>query len=422
MHVFVTGAGGMIGRATVRHLSAQGHTVVALVRRPRDITFGHPNIRWVLGDVRNPSILQDGMKNCDAVVHLAARKSDEPDSRAINVEGTRNMLQAANEAKIKHVIQISTISTKFKDRGTYGQTKSEADEWVMKSPLDTTILKLSVVYADLDSGIFGSLARYAKLPFVPLVGPGLSTSRPIYVDDVAIAIEKIVRDPSRGHKVYELGGPEIVTLNELTEKIAQEVRHGHARILHIPLWLGFVIARIFSILPKAPITRSNIVGMNAMATVATEAFYKRYQYKARTIEQGLAHIRQQSAAMKTEAYAIMRYISGGQTSDFYVDLYRKALARHLAQKESERPAVSSMVLGALDAITKFTAPRGTLRTKLAIAAAIYETSPMSADMVLPQKRSLVAVVFTAVRGGISSVFKLLLGSVLRFTAIYADHT
>jgi nucleoside-diphosphate-sugar epimerase len=410
MNAFVTGAGGLIGRAVVEQLLKSGHSVTALIRSSRDITYAHSSLRWVLGDIRDPKLLE-WMTGSDYVVHLAARTADEADSEEVNVGGTKNVVGSAEKCAVKGIVHISTISTKFKSRGTYGETKLQADSSIQMSKIPAVILRISVVYGDLSSGIFGSLARYARLPFVPLVGPGEATSRPIHVEDVAEAIEKVISRRMTGHTMYELGGPDVVTLNELTRAISWEIKGQKARIVHLPLPLGFFLARIFSFMPKPPITRSNIVGMNEIASVDIEKFCKTYEFKPRSLADGLRAIRKNACTSDDEAKAIMSYVSSGKTSDHYVSLYKKALEKHGLESEKLDPKIftSTHKLRGLDLLTRFTDSNGSFRKKLAIASAIYEASPLSADALLPRERSMVSIGGALMIAGIKTLVAAIVG-------------
>jgi nucleoside-diphosphate-sugar epimerase len=417
MKVFVTGANGLIGASVVPQLLETGHEVVALVRNSSGISRGHHALHWVIGDIRDEKTLVENIRGCDVVVHLAAKKADEQDSRSVNVEGTRNVVHAAQKAQCLGLIHISTISTKFKVRGTYGATKAEADEIVRSAVIPHVILKLSVVYADTKTGIVGSLARYTGLPFVPLFGPGTAVYRPVYVEDVSRAIQAVLARPFPAQKEFEVGGPQEVSLNEVTEIIAQEVHGRDPRIIHFPVWLGLLAARIFSFLPRAPITRSNIVGMNEIAPVDTREFVETYGWHPMTLAQGLRSALAKERARDRESVAIMHYVARRPVSDYYVSFFERALEKHGLPLDSVLPR-NHFLLGGLDALSALIRKDTTLRRKLILAAAIYEASPLSADDVLPKGRPIIAAFFVLMKNTATFAVKILIGLFLRFTKTY----
>ncbi len=117
--VFLTGATGFIGTHVVRRLSATAHQVVCFVRKNSDIgALKQLDVRLAVGDLMDRNSLGEGMKDCDWVIDLANVYSFwVPDMRvytAVNIEGTRNVLECALQAGVAKVIHVSTC-------GIYGK-------------------------------------------------------------------------------------------------------------------------------------------------------------------------------------------------------------------------------------------------------------------------------------------------------------
>lgn len=116
MKVFVTGASGYIGSHLVRQLAAEGHDVIALVRDVKAFSgSGSHGLKIIRGDISDPDSLKFGMEGCSWVFHLAAyAKPTSTDSNVpykVNVEGTINVLRAAEAAGVKRVVVTSTGGT-----------------------------------------------------------------------------------------------------------------------------------------------------------------------------------------------------------------------------------------------------------------------------------------------------------------------
>src|SRR4051812_23089841 len=114
MNCFVTGGSGFIGANLIHELAARGHRVKALLRPNSDRRgLAGANYEVVEGDVLEQASLQRGLKNCDWCFHVAASYHlwlrDYAPMYAANVEGTRNVLEAAAEAGCSRIVYTSTV-------------------------------------------------------------------------------------------------------------------------------------------------------------------------------------------------------------------------------------------------------------------------------------------------------------------------
>ena len=114
MRVFVTGGTGFVGKSTVRRLVEDGHEVHCLVRRSSHTReLEELGCQLAYGDVTDEASVLDGMRGCDWLVHLANIYSFwEPDKsvyRRVNVDGTRNVMEAALEEGVSKVVHVSTL-------------------------------------------------------------------------------------------------------------------------------------------------------------------------------------------------------------------------------------------------------------------------------------------------------------------------
>src|SRR5205814_9455628 len=111
----------------------------------------------------------------DAIVHLACATgvTDERVVQAVNVAGTRALLDAAQRHHVRRFVFVSTISATRERMGPYGRTKKEGEAMVAHSGLEWVTVRPSLVYGSAPTGLFASLAAYLKsLPVVPVIGDG----------------------------------------------------------------------------------------------------------------------------------------------------------------------------------------------------------------------------------------------------------
>lgn len=206
--VFVTGASGFIGgRLVEKLLVGEGAEVVVLVRQFKNASrLARFKIKMVAGDVLNPDVMAGAMAGCDFAVHCAMDGSGTPEeNRRVTVEGTRNVCLAAQKAKIKRLVHLSTISVygqtppgrldesspKNPKNDAYGATKLEAENIVLdfaKSGLPFTVLQPTVVYGPATTHWTVSIAAQLGGGTVVLPDGGEGLCNAVYVDDVIQAI------------------------------------------------------------------------------------------------------------------------------------------------------------------------------------------------------------------------------------------
>ena len=115
MKVFLTGATGFVGKHMLRRLLAEGHAVRALVRDPQKAgSPALPNVEFVIGDIAEGTGLDQGMQECDAVIHLVGIIVEKGSNTLERVHhlGTRNVVEAAKRAGIKRFVQMSALGVR----------------------------------------------------------------------------------------------------------------------------------------------------------------------------------------------------------------------------------------------------------------------------------------------------------------------
>jgi len=244
MRVFVTGGTGFVGKPTVRRLVEGGHEVRCLVRKTsRTDALEELGCELAYGDVTDKASVLDGMKGCEWVVHLANVYSFwEPDKsvyRRVNVEGTRNVAEAALEEGVSKVAHVSTFVVWGKpaqipfdeetpvgpERFTaYAESKYEGDLVVWKLYRERG-LPVVVLYP---GGVMGagnpkSNGQYIQ-DLVKGRMPGMvfedSTLTWVHVKDVAEAIVRALEKEGNKGEEY-LVGKHALAMGELTRTVCE---------------------------------------------------------------------------------------------------------------------------------------------------------------------------------------------------------
>jgi predicted dehydrogenase/nucleoside-diphosphate-sugar epimerase len=288
--VLVTGATGFIGRHVVRYLVERNYEVRALVRQGRATFLPiKPNLELTSGDVTDAQSLRNAISGVWAVVHLAANKYHRQLAHEVNVGGAHNLIVSCRDMGVRRIINVSTQSTKIKRKGVYGRTKLEADKLFESSGLDVTTLRPSLVYGPEEDTLFGFIAKQIRtLPVVPVIGDGRWVSRPVHVEDLAAAIETCVVRPETIGRVYDIGGTDAVSFDELIDRIGREIGI-RPRKVHIPFSIGLGVASaVARVLPNPPITPDNVLGSNQDTQIDTRAVDQELQLQPRTLDQGIS--------------------------------------------------------------------------------------------------------------------------------------
>jgi NADH dehydrogenase len=172
---------------------------------------------------------------------------------AVHVTGAENVAQAARHERAEALVHISAIGADPKSASNYGRTKSDGEQVVRKAFPNATIVRPSLVFGPEDSltNRFAGLARL--LPILPVIAAGRKF-QPVYVRDLAQAIAAAALDPRKhGGKIYEIGGPQVLTMKELHQAIL-ELSGQEAALVEMPDAFASLLS-YFGWLPGAPLTR-----------------------------------------------------------------------------------------------------------------------------------------------------------------------
>jgi len=214
-------------------------------------------VEIVSGDVTKSDSLKAPMQGVDAVIHLAAIAIEKGGRtyEAINTQGTRNVVDAAKAAGVRRFVNMCQNGASPETPYRFLRSKGIAQQYVTQSGLDWTAFKPSVIWGPQDE--FANVqARLIKLtPIIfPIVGDGKATFQPVYVGDVAEAMVRSLDDPSTYGSEYGLGGPEVLTYEEIVKRVLKALGT-HRLLIRIPVpLLRPVVAVMQAVLPVPPAT------------------------------------------------------------------------------------------------------------------------------------------------------------------------
>lgn len=262
--VTVFGGSGFIGRHVIRSLAEQGWRVRNACRRPDLAHHLQPlgsvgQIVSVQANIRDTPSVRAAVEGADAVVNLVAiaHESGKQTFKHVHVEGAARVAEAAKEAGVKTLVQISALGADIESKSLYARTKAEGETAVLKAFPDAVILRPSVVFGPEDNFLnrFAALARLS--PVLPLVGGGHTKFQPVFAGDVADAVAAVLGGKAKPGATYELGGPEVMTFREIMRYIL-EVTNRKRLLVPLPFPIAVLQAQFLQMLPNPLLTTDQV--------------------------------------------------------------------------------------------------------------------------------------------------------------------
>ncbi len=221
--VCVFGADGFLGRYVVRRLAKDGWRIRACVRRPHiagdlKVMGGVGQVQLLQTNLRYRQSVEAAVSGCDAVVNLAGIIFEQGQQKfdAVHARGAGYIAKAAKNNAITNFVHISALGADMDSNSKYARSKAAGEQAVKTALASADILRPSILFGEGD-GFFTRFAGLANLtPVLPLFGEGKTRFQPLYVDDLALAICRIIGQNSTG-KTWELAGPQTFTFKELLQ-------------------------------------------------------------------------------------------------------------------------------------------------------------------------------------------------------------
>jgi uncharacterized protein YbjT (DUF2867 family) len=179
----LTGGTGFVGSHVIDQALAAGLELRALTRRPQP---ERARVMWIAGALDDAASLATLVTGADAVLHVAGviNAPDRAGFAAGNIDGTRNVIAATEQAGIRRFVQVSSIAAREPDLSDYGWSKAKADKVLIASNLDWTIVRPPAIFGPRDNEML-ELFKLARRHVVPLPPAGGRLS--------VIAVEELVR-------------------------------------------------------------------------------------------------------------------------------------------------------------------------------------------------------------------------------------
>jgi NADH dehydrogenase len=258
--ITIYGGSGFIGRHVVRAIAKTGARMRVAVRRPELALHLQPlgdvgQINAVQANVRFPDSLLAAADGADAVINLVGIlfPTGKQTFKAVQDEGARHVAEAARAAGAKALVHVSAIGASPDAPSAYARTKAAGEAAVRDVYPGAVILRPSIVFGPEDD-FFNRFAKLARIaPALPLIGGGKTRFQPVFAGDVAKAVIAGLTGKTEAGAPYELGGPEVLTLKEVMERVLAYTMRKRLLVPE-PFWLAKLQAFFLQILPKPPLT------------------------------------------------------------------------------------------------------------------------------------------------------------------------
>lgn len=274
--ILVTGASGYVGSHVIRALAGAGKSVRGLVynrqRAEKEGRLQGLKVEVVEGDINRPESLANALSGVTAVVHTVAIAIEKGKRtyEMINYTGTVNLVEAVKQADIRRFINISQLGANADLPYRFLASKGKAQDYVAASGLAWTAFRPSVIWGPEDefANTFARLVPLTPLIF-PIVGDSNTKFEPVWVDDVAMCVLKALEDSTTIGKEYELGGPEVLTLEEIERRTLHAIAARRWMIRFPMPLLRIAVAVLEFLLPAPPVT-SSLLELLAVSNITTQ--------------------------------------------------------------------------------------------------------------------------------------------------------
>jgi uncharacterized protein YbjT (DUF2867 family) len=246
MRVLVTGATGYIGGRLVPRLLEAGYDVRCMTRNPThlDSMPWRDRVEAVFGDVLSHRTLAPALEGCDTAFYLIHSMAGSRDFVDADRRAAENFRDAAANAGLKRVVYLGGLGSSNGDLSEHLASRNEVGEVLLAGPVPTTMLRAAVIIGS-GSMSFEMVRHLTEILPIMARPPWTQTKcQPIGIRNVLEILIAAIDDPAEGDHVYDVGGPDILTYEEMMQAYAEEAGLPRRLVVPLPIF-GMALSKLF---------------------------------------------------------------------------------------------------------------------------------------------------------------------------------
>ena len=258
-NVTIFGGTGFLGRYIVNRLSKLGYIINIVTRTPNEAiylkTSGNVGqVKLTEGSFSNLNNFTSLFKTSDIIINCVGILNEEGDQtfKKLHSDIPEELAILAKKSGVKKFIHISSIGANPNSDSKYSKSKGIAEVKILKAFPEAIIFRPSIVFGSEDQffNLFSQISCIS--PILPIVG-GKTKFQPVYVDDIAKMVVGVLQieapNTKKNDRIYELGGPEIISFRSLMVKMLSVI-YRKKLIINLPFWLAKAMCPLILILNK----------------------------------------------------------------------------------------------------------------------------------------------------------------------------
>ena len=253
----ILGGGGFIGRYLVRNLTKKNYRCIISTRKA--FQKGYLKTQATPGAIElidwksnNLSELKEAIKNSDVVINLIGILYETRKQKFYNIHSDipEAISKICSASDVKKFIHVSAIGASETSKSLYQKSKFQGEAKALSNFKNTIVIRPSVVCGTEDN--FTNLfSKLSILPVIPVVKINYKF-QPILVTDVADAIVQAIEAKGNEGKIYEIGGPKVISFGDMVKSILKTINKKRF-VVQMPMPIAKIQSAITDLLPIPPI-------------------------------------------------------------------------------------------------------------------------------------------------------------------------